>query len=955
MPWRLLTLIAVLFSTGRVFGNVFVVTNTNDSGPGSLREAITEANAHPNSTDGEFIHFNIPGPGVHTIVLESALPDISEGVSVDGSSQPGTNGTPLVELTAAPGLAADGLRITGGSTTIFFLTINGFQNGIYIGPAGDNHIFGCYIGTDNTGTQAAPNDRGILVNQAGHNEIGDGPAGLRNIISGNRLEGIKVSQFDPNSVDNVTIAIRGNYIGTDVTGTQAVPNGTANATGGHVAAAVDVFCRGAEIGGPVEYEQGNLVSGNLASGISVGGTNAVVAGNFVGTTASGSAALPNHGAGILLHFGGGTVGGIAPRYSNLVSGNTGAGIVVDSDGGTIQGNRIGTDITGKFALPNYIGVVISASQHNVIGGNGFDLGNVISGNLSSGIAFAIVANFPGLNEVPPTDNIVLGNFIGTDITGMTALPNGGDGVTFFPGDIFGAARNRIGGTAASARNVISGNLGNGIFLDRRTANFIQGNLIGVAVDGQTPLGNGQNGILVTDAFSNKVGAVAGANEAAGNTIAFNLRNGIAVKDSRNTPVAQRISANSIHDNGRIGLDLNDDGVTPNDTSDPDVGANGLQNFPVIGSAFGFNGSLSIYGTINTEPSRSFTLEFFANSGPAGAGLGESQIFLGQANVATNSSGDASFNVTFPLPPNVATVSATAIDSSGNTSEFAAAASISFTAPSPPPVDPTPVILPTHASQLLNISARLRVEVGDHVPIAGFIITGGVPRRVIVRGIGPSLSPFGVPGVLADPVLSLFGEAEFIARNDNWMSDQQAEIEKTGIAPANPLESAMVQTLEPGGYTAVLTGKDGTTGVGIVEVYDLAATGDSRLGNLGMRGFVGTGDDAMIAGLIVGGNGGGGTTVVVKVIGPSFAPGSIPDPLADPTLELRNANGALLDSNDDWRSSNGADAIRAAGLAPQNDREPALSADVFPGNYTAIVRGKGNAVGVALVEVYDIGH
>lgn len=964
MVLRISLLLAVI-SIARVSGNTFIVTNTNDSGPGSLRQAITDANAHPNQADGEVIHFNIPGTGVHTITVISALPDIAEGVYLDGDTQPGFTGAPTVELTAEPGLAADGLRIAGGSTTILGLIINGFQNGIYIGPKGDNYIWNCYIGTDKTGTLSAPNDRGIVVSQAGYNEIGSAPAALRNVISGNRFEAIRVSQFDQNSTETQTVAIRGNYIGTDVTGTQALPNCSANASGAKIAAAVDVACRYAEIGGSGASGLSNVVSGNMATGISVSGIKTTVAGNLIGTTASGTAALPNTGSGIALHFvGEGTIGGFSGgdllAGVNVISGNIGAGIYVDSEGATIRGNLIGTDISGKFAVPNGSGIVIAGRSHNLIGGSGFAVGNIISGNLGAGINFVSVASsvFP-TNEIPPSDNIVQGNFIGTDITGKVALPNGGDGIHLGSGDLFGPLRNRIGGSTPSARNVISGNLGNGIVLARGAKDTrIQGNLIGTDVDGSNSLGNGQNGILIIEPSSNSLGALFGPNADSANTIAFNLRQGISFPAGPHTSGPQRISANSIHDNGQLGIDLDDDGATPNDPGDADTGPNDLQNFPVIGSAFGFNGDLTIYGSIQTAASQNFTLEFFGNSATDSSGFGEGRIFLGQANVATDSSGDASFNVTFPLPQNVAAVSATAIDPSGETSEFSAGAKISFTAPSPPPTSPTPVLLPTHGDHLLNISTRLRVEGGDHALIAGFIVTGDEPKKIIVCGIGPSLSQFNVPGVLADPNLELYRTdpfpAECVGRNDNWRSDQETEIQNTGLAPTNDFESALIRTVQPGNYTAVLRGKGETSGVGMVEVYDLSVGPNSRLGNISTRGLVSTGDNVMIAGFIVGNNGGGGTTVVLRAIGPSFALSSIPDALPDPILDLRDADGTLLDSNDDWHSAIEADSIRAADLAPSDDRESALYRSLGPGNYTAIVRGKGSASGVALVEVYDIG-
>ena len=256
-------------------------------------------------------------------------------------------------------------------------------------------------------------------------------------------------------------------------------------------------------------------------------------------------------------------------------------------------------------------------------------------------------------------------------------------------------------------------------------------------------------------------------------------------------------------------------------------------------------------------------------------------------------------------------------------------------------------------QLLNISTRMRVLPGDNVLIGGFIVTGSEAKRAIVRGLGPSLTNQGVPGALQDPTLELHdGTGVIIASNDNWRDTQQAEIEATGIAPTNDLESAIVATLPANNsaYTAILRGKNGTSGVGLVEVYDLARSANSRLANVSTRGFVDTGDNVMIGGIIVGPSTAAATMVLVRAIGPSLS--SVPNALQDPTLELHDGNGNLIAFNDNWRDTQQA-AIEATGIAPTADAESAILETVAPGNYTAIVRGAGNTTGVGLVEVYDL--
>ena len=248
-----------------------------------------------------------------------------------------------------------------------------------------------------------------------------------------------------------------------------------------------------------------------------------------------------------------------------------------------------------------------------------------------------------------------------------------------------------------------------------------------------------------------------------------------------------------------------------------------------------------------------------------------------------------------------------------------------------------------------------VQTGDQVGIGGFIITGSAPKQVLLRAIGPSLTGFGVPNALADPVMELHGPTGFVTiTNDNWKDTQQAAIMATGIPPSNDLESAILATLPPGNYTAIVRGKNNTTGVALVEVYDLNQAAASKLANISTRAFVSTGANIMIAGFILGG-GSGMDNMIVRGIGPSLTAAGVANALADPTLELRNSNGALILANNNWQD-NAAQAalITAAGLAPNNPLESAIAATLAPGNYTALLKGVNNTTGVGLVEVYDLG-
>lgn len=258
-------------------------------------------------------------------------------------------------------------------------------------------------------------------------------------------------------------------------------------------------------------------------------------------------------------------------------------------------------------------------------------------------------------------------------------------------------------------------------------------------------------------------------------------------------------------------------------------------------------------------------------------------------------------------------------------------------------------------QLFNISTRLHVGTGEGVGIGGFIIPGPAPKKVILRAIGPSLEASGLNDVLADPILELYdASGGLMAANDNWTDDEGSASELTtiGLTPANEAESALVITLLPGSYTAIVGGNNGTTGMALVEVYDGDLVADSQLANISTRGFVGLNDNVMIGGFIIGGNGRANGRVVIRALGPSLSGSGITGALQDPVLELKNANGSTVLSNDDWQASQSAE-INRSGLAPADIRESALVTSLSDGNYTAIVSGKSSGIGVSVVEVYIV--
>jgi len=340
---------------------------------------------------------------------------------------------------------------------------------------------------------------------------------------------------------------------------------------------------------------------------------------------------------------------------------------------------------------------------------------------------------------------------------------------------------------------------------------------------------------------------------------------------------------------------------------------------------------------------------------AGASTGDTDVGPGFATLVKDTGFTLNTIAATPTPSPTATatpvVTPTPVISPTPTSTPTPVATPTPTPTPTPSATPTPPASPTPAAPgtLANISTRLRVEDGDNVLIGGFIVTGTQPKRVIIRANGPSLSSL-FTGVLADPILELRDSSGGLIRsNDNWRSDQEAEIIATTIPPSNDLESAIVATLPANNsaYTAILRGVNNGTGIGVVEAYDLDGTVDSKLANISTRGLVQAGDNVMIGGLIVLGQ--NPLRVIVRAIGPSLP---VPRAMDNPTLELHDGNGGLIAANDNWRSDQEAEII-ATTLAPLNDLESAIVRNLSPGNYTAIVRGVNNATGVALVEAYGL--
>lgn len=588
------------------------------------------------------------------------------------------------------GTAGNGNVVSGNSFGVRLTSTSG--------PTSGNTIKGNLIGTDPFGTAAAPNSIGVLVSQATGNTIGGTTPDERNVISGNSNSGIA---FESGASSNT---IQGNYIGLKIDGASAL----ANLVG------ISVFSSSAhsnQIGG-VAAGAGNVVSGNTQNGIQLYSfaNNNIVEGNIVGLNAAGTAAIPNsNGISLFDRANSNRIGGSAAGAGNVSSGNFGSGVILidGAQNNTIEGNKLGTDPTGMIDRGNSnYGVLImqgnnitSVTTNNVIGGLTAGARNLISGNNSGGVR---------LIGATTTSNVIAGNYIGSDATGNGYLPNTSFGIQVE------APSNTIGGATPAHRNVISGHIpfsdagirvqntgtstkiqgnyigvnaagddylfngtniiisgsgfeidsnvisgaANGINVGNVTSGIITNNLMGTKADGTGSLGNGVS-ISLTNSSGVRIGEDAAANPAP-NIIANGTQDGIRILGGGTGNI---IRQNSIFNNAGLGIDLGGDGVTQNDPGDPDL-ANNYQNFPVINDV-----TTSITGSLNSQPFRSYRLEFFSSNTADPSGYGEGRTFFHSLIVVTNGLGDATFSFPNPLPLGTY-ISATATDTiTYDTSEF----------------------------------------------------------------------------------------------------------------------------------------------------------------------------------------------------------------------------------------------------------------------------------------------
>ncbi len=865
----LLTALLLIVTSRSGRATTFTVTSTGDSGnPGTLRWAITNANSTPGT---DTIAFAISGSLPFNIVPNSALPPITDPVIIDGTTQSGFAGHPVIVIKGgSAGNTSDGLRISAGNSTVQGLAIANFKrDGIRIETNGDCIIQGNYLGTDSTGQNALGNQEGgVLILHSANNLIGGTNAQQQNVMADN-FAGVYIQ--DPTSTNN---QISGNFIGTDNTGLSALGNQSygvllegvpGNIVGGNITSnqnvisgnklfgvyiymvtafsnsvvnniiglkadgsgAIGNVMGGVTISGSAaNFIGSNVISGNLGRGIDLnflgaGANSNVIQANFIGTDPTGEIARPNRTNGIAISMSSGNlIGGANPAARNIIAANGSSGIFITSNAmnNTVSGNFIGVDATGTVALGNgFNGIDINSGSGNVIGGASAGMRNIISGNTNSGVylesgtaADFVQGNFIGtdvtgahsvsnlfagvriecpsntiggaigssgnlisgnassgvlINGTGATGNLVAGNLVGTDATGSNALGNVFTGVA-----ITNAPQNIVGGTALSARNILSANgingiymqgpgavqnqvlgnyigtdisgmngvgnvedglvvaniatnniiggatagagnlisangtLGNlsGILITNVSGTVVQGNTIGTKIDGVSPLGNTSHGVEIYIGDSNIVGGVAAG---AGNKIAYapTLRSGVRIRNPvPGASVGNLISGNSIFANANLGIDLEPVGVNNNVACNAGTAnnANRGQNYPVLTLAASDALSVGVKGTLNSTTSTTFQIQFFASPTCNGNGFGQGSVFLGQGAVITDGSCNASFTATInkPVAPGQV-ITATATDPAGNTSEFSACVPVAAA----PTLTSTFAIPPAVANPQLTLS------------------------------------------------------------------------------------------------------------------------------------------------------------------------------------------------------------------------------------------------------------
>jgi len=683
----MVALLVMLLAPRLAHARTFTVNSAADTAPDgctatecTLREAIHISNAL-STTDTIAFNITTGSSTVKTISPRAQLPTITDTVKIDGYTQPGavpndttTNANTAVlkiQLSGAaipPGAFVSGLTLSendAGGTKIKGLVINSFGgNGVFVrgDGAGGSVIKGNFIGTDPTGTLDLGNGGdGVRIESSdnvigGPPEVGEDIHEPQNVISGNGGNGVFVDGETTTATGNI---ISNNHIGTDADAEEDLGN---SGNGVHL-----FFAPNTEISGTAASAL-NILSGNGQHGVlidNIGASGTKVLGNLIGVNRNGNgfSDIGNTRDGVRVSSAPqNEIGGTLAGQGNTISDNGEHGVEIAGSSSTfnkVLGNRIGTNANGSSDFGNADdGVRIGNASNNTIGGTSAGARNVISGNDANGV-------FISGTDIA-TFNKVEGNFIGTDASGTGALGNAEVGVRVeTPG-------NFIGGTVTGSRNVISDNGGTGVSIlatgvSNAANNQIQGNFIGTDANGTGDLGN-FHGVFISDAPGNLVG---GTTNAARNTISGNDHHGVIVIGASAT--GNRVLRNSIFENGQLGIELNNDGVSLNDPQDTDTGPNLLQNFPRLVSATTSGDSATIEARLNSTPDTTFLIQFFSNPTPNfPTGFGEGKKFIGQKNVTTDSTGRVTFTKIVQAVPAGNNVTATATDPDGNTSELSSA-------------------------------------------------------------------------------------------------------------------------------------------------------------------------------------------------------------------------------------------------------------------------------------------
>jgi uncharacterized repeat protein (TIGR01451 family) len=607
----------------------FAVTTTADGGPGSLRQAILDANASPGT---DLVTFAIAGTAPFVVAPLTPLPPVADTLTIDATTQPGAEpGVPVIVLSGASApVGADGLTLEAPACTVRGLGIVAFPGSGLVVRAPD-----CVIEGNVVGAGQGNGESGIVLDGASNTTVGGTTPAARNVVSGNGAYGIFVLGGSGNR-------IQGNFVGTNAAGSAAL----ANAFDGVLVAASSNNVVGGTAPGA-----GNVISGNGAVGVYVdapGATGNIVQGNFIGLDATGAVRLGNGAEGVFVDgAGGNTVGGTTPAARNVISANGLAGVTItdpDATDNLVQGNFVGTDATGLLDRGNALeGVYLLDAPENTIGGAVAGARNVLSGNDEEGVEI-----FGALSA----GNRIEGNYVGVAASGDRDLGNRLAGIR-----VDSAPSNTVGGG-----NTVSGNDGPGVEVlgADSTGNAVAGNRIGTDATGTAPIGNALDGVVLGNASGETL--VGGTGTGAGNVVAFNGGAGVFVESgSGNT-----VSANTIFGNIGLGVDLAPAGPTPNDAGDADGGANLGQNAPTLSRVAG----ASVEGTLDAAPNVSYRVEFFSSAGCDDSGRGEGSVYLGSATVTTDADGHATISaVLAAAPPAGHVVTATASGAVAGTSEF----------------------------------------------------------------------------------------------------------------------------------------------------------------------------------------------------------------------------------------------------------------------------------------------